>query len=112
VLKRSSGAYVYLPIARVVNLGSALDLLRKRGFWIVGAAGGSSESIYQFDWTRDLVLVLGNEQKGLSQAARKRCHQIVGIPSSGHGESLNVSVAAGVILSEIVRQRNRGAEIT
>jgi 23S rRNA (guanosine2251-2'-O)-methyltransferase len=73
----------------------------------VGAAGGSSESIYQFDWTRDLVLVLGNEQKGLSPAVRKRCHKVVGIPSSGHGDSLNVSVAAGVILSEIVRQRNK-----
>ncbi len=110
VIKRSSGAYVYLPVARVVNLGRALDLLRKREFWIVGAAGESSDSIYQFDWTRELVLVLGSEQKGLSPAARKRCHQVVSIPSSGHGESLNVSVAAGVILSEIVRQRNRGAE--
>ena len=110
VMKRSSGAYVYLPVARVVNLGRALDLLRKRDFWIIGAAGGSPESIYQFDWTRDLVLVLGNEQKGLSPAARKRCHQIVGIPQPGHGESLNVSVAAGVILSEIVRQRKGGPE--
>lgn len=110
VFKRSSGALVYLPVARVVNLGRALDLLRKREFWIVGAAGGSPESIYQFDWNRDLVLVLGNEQKGLSPAARKRCHQLVGISSPGYGESLNVSVAAGVILSEIVRQRKRGAE--
>jgi 23S rRNA (guanosine2251-2'-O)-methyltransferase len=107
VIKRSSGAYVYLPVARVVNLGRALDLLRRREFWIVGAAGGSPESIYQFDWNRDLVLVLGNEQKGLSPAARKRCHHFVGIPTSGYGESLNVSVAAGVILSEIVRQRKK-----
>jgi 23S rRNA (guanosine2251-2'-O)-methyltransferase len=106
VLKRSSGATVYLPVARVVNLGRALDLLEKKEFWIIGAAGESSESLYHFDWTRDLVLVLGNEQKGLSPAIRKRCHQLVGIPSPGHGESLNVSVAAGVILSEIVRQRN------
>lgn len=110
VLKRSSGGIMYLPVARVVNLGRALDLLRKREFWIVGASGESSESIYQFDWTRDLVLVLGSEQKGLSPAARKRCHQLVSIPSSGHGESLNVSVAAGAILSEIVRQRNSGAQ--
>ena len=105
VLKRSSGACAYLPITRVVNLRRALDLLEKKGFWIVGASGESSESVYQCDWNRDLVLILGNEQKGISRTVKKRCHQIVGIPSSGHMESLNVSVAAGVILSEIFRQR-------
>ena len=112
VLKRSSGAFTHIPVARVVNLGRALDDLRKNGFWIVGAAGESRESIYLFDFKRDLVIVLGNEQKGLSPAVRKRCHQLVGIPSMGHGESLNVGVAAGVILSEIVRQRNRDTENT
>jgi 23S rRNA (guanosine2251-2'-O)-methyltransferase len=105
VLKRSSGAYVHLPIARVVNLGRTLDLLKDKGFWIIGASGGSSESIYQFDWKRDLVLVLGNEQRGLSRSVRERCHQIVSIPTIGHVESLNVGVAGGVILSEIFRQR-------
>jgi 23S rRNA (guanosine2251-2'-O)-methyltransferase len=105
VLKRSSGACAYLPITRVVNLGRALDLLEKKGFWIVGASGESSESVYQCDWNRDLVLILGNEQKGISRTIQKRCHQVVGIPAPGHMESLNVSVAAGVILSEIFRQR-------
>ena len=105
VLKRSSGACAYLPVIRVVNLGRALDLLEKKGFWIVGASGESSESVYQCDWNRDLVLILGNEQKGLAPAIKKRCHEVVGIPSSGHMESLNVSVAAGVILSEVFRQR-------
>jgi 23S rRNA (guanosine2251-2'-O)-methyltransferase len=106
VLKRSSGACIYLPIARVVNMGRALDLLEKKGCWIIGASGESKESIYEFDWNRDLVLVLGNEQRGLSRSVRKRCHQEVSIPSLGHAESLNVSVASGVILSEIIRQRN------
>jgi 23S rRNA (guanosine2251-2'-O)-methyltransferase len=105
VLKRSSGACAYLPITRVVNLGRALDLLEKKGFWIVGASGESSESVYQCDWNRDVVLILGNEQKGMSRTVKKRCHQVVGIPAPGHMESLNVSVAAGVILSEIFRQR-------
>lgn len=105
VLKRSSGAYVHLPIARVVNLGRALDLLKSKGFWIIGASGESRESIYQFDWKRDLVLVFGSEQKGLTRTVRERCHQIVSIPTSGHVESLNVGVAGGVILSEIFRQR-------
>jgi 23S rRNA (guanosine2251-2'-O)-methyltransferase len=113
VFKRSSGAYAHLPIARVVNLGRALDLLKSKGFWIIGASGESPESIYQFDWKRDLILVLGNEHQGLSRTVRERCHQVVGIPKSGHVESLNVGVAGGVILSEIFRQRKapKGTDI-
>jgi 23S rRNA (guanosine2251-2'-O)-methyltransferase len=105
VLKRSSGAHLFLPISRVVNLGRALDLLNKGGFWTIGASGECDVSIYEFDWQRDLVLVLGNEQRGLSRSAKKRCHQIVGIPSGGQVESLNVAVACGAILSEVLRQR-------
>jgi 23S rRNA (guanosine2251-2'-O)-methyltransferase len=106
VIKRSSGACIYMPIARVVNLGRALDLLDGKGFWIIGTATEAPETIYQFDWNRDLVLVLGNEGRGLSHSVRKRCHQVVGIPSKGNMGSLNVSVAGGIFLSEIVRQRN------
>ncbi|MFC1533084.1 23S rRNA (guanosine(2251)-2'-O)-methyltransferase RlmB [Thermodesulfobacteriota bacterium] len=105
VMKRSSGAYVHLPVARVVNLGRALDTLKKRGVWIIGTAIDSPESIYQFDWGRDLVLVMGSEGKGLSRSIKSRCHQVVSIPSEGHLGALNVSVACGVILSEIVHQR-------
>ena len=105
VLKRSSGAYVQVPIARIVNLGRALDELEKSGFWIIGASGEGRQSIYDFDWNRDVVLILGNEQQGLSRSVRRRCHEVVGIPSSGHVESLNVAVACGVILSEILRRR-------
>lgn len=105
VLKRSVGASVYLPTTRVVNLGRVLDDFKKKGFWIIGAAGEGSESIYHFDWKRDVVLVLGSEDKGLSQAVRNRCDQLVCIPTSDRVESLNVSIAGGVILSEIARQR-------
>ena len=105
VLKRSAGSSVYLPVTRVVNLGRALDILDKKGFWIIGAAGEGPESIYGFDWKRDLVLILGSEGKGLSRSVRDRCHQLVSIPAAGHVESLNISMAGGVILSEIVRQR-------
>ena len=107
VMKRSSGSYIHLPITRVVNLGRQLDDLDKKGFWIIGAAGESAESIFRFDWQRDLVLVMGSEDKGLSPSIRKRCHQIVGIPAPGPLGALNVSVATGVILSEITRQRNQ-----
>ena len=105
VLKRSSGACAHLPVAVEVNLGRALDALDKEGFWIVGAAGEGAETIYAFDWCRDLVLVLGSEDRGLSRATRDRCHALVRIPRLGKVESLNVSVACGVFLSEIGRQR-------
>ncbi|MBW1805250.1 MAG: 23S rRNA (guanosine(2251)-2'-O)-methyltransferase RlmB [Deltaproteobacteria bacterium] len=106
VIKRSSGAYIHLPIARAVNLGRTLDILNERGFWIIGAEGESPDSIFQFDWDRDLVLIMGSEDKGLSHPVKKRCHQVVSIPSSGCLKSLNVSVAAGIILAEIFRQRS------
>jgi len=105
VFKRSSGAHFSLPIARVVNLGRSLDNLKKEGYWTIGASGNGTQSIYSFDWNRDLVLILGNEHKGLGANLEKKCHQVVQIPSPGKVESLNVSVAAGVILSEITRQR-------
>jgi 23S rRNA (guanosine2251-2'-O)-methyltransferase len=108
VLKRSAGSSVYLSVARIVNLGRTLDVLSKKGFWIIGAAGESAESIYRFDWKRNLVLVLGSEDKGLSRAVKDRCHQLVSIPATGHVDSLNVSIASGVILSEITRQRAYG----
>jgi 23S rRNA (guanosine2251-2'-O)-methyltransferase len=105
VRKRSSGAYAHLPITIVVNLGRTLDILTEKGFWIIGAAGEADESIYQFDWKRDAVLVLGREDKGLTLPVRKRCHQMVRIPAAGRLNSLNIAVAGGVILSEIVRQK-------
>jgi 23S rRNA (guanosine2251-2'-O)-methyltransferase len=105
VRKRSAGTYVHLPVSRVVNLGRALDVLDSKGFWIIGAAGEATETIYQFDWNRPLVLVVGSEERGLSRLVRRRCHQLVSVPSYGRVESLNLSVACGIILSEIVRQR-------
>lgn len=105
VRKRSSGAYLHLPVARVVNMGRALDMLKKKGFWIIGASGEAAESIYTFDWNRDLALILGNEKRGLGATSRKRCDQVVGIPGAGLVESLNVSVSGGIVLSEILRQR-------
>jgi len=104
-LKRASGAHSKLPVVRVTNLGRALDDLSEKGFWIIGTTGGAELSIYDFDWNRPLVLVLGNEQKGLSPSVLKRCHEQVRIPSPGGVESLNISVAGGVVLSEICRQR-------
>jgi 23S rRNA (guanosine2251-2'-O)-methyltransferase len=105
VHKRSAGGSAYLRVARATNLARALKQLDDEGLWIVGAAGDGKASIYEFDWNRDLALVVGSEGKGLSNVVRDRCHHLVSIPRLGHLNSLNVSVAAGIILSEIVRQR-------
>ena len=105
VIKRSSGGYAHVPVSLVVNLGRAIDMLNEEGFWIIGTSGTGRETIYEFDWRGDILLVLGNEEKGISQSILKRCHQTLQIPSSGNIDALNVSVAAGVILSEIMRQR-------
>jgi len=105
VAKRSAGASLLLPVARVVNMARALDDLDQEGFWIIGAAGDGRTDIYTFDWNRDTVLVVGREDRGLTQNARSRCHEIVAVPGSGRMESLNVAVAAGAVLSEISRQR-------
>jgi len=105
MLKRSAGAYARIPVAKVVNIGRTLELLAKKGLWVIGTSGDAPTSIYQFDWKRHTALVLGNEQKGLGMLTRKLCHEIVSIPSHGAIESLNVSVAAGIVLSEIARQR-------
>ena len=105
MIKRSSGAASLLPVSRVVNLRRSLAFLSERGFWIVGAAGESSQSIYKFDWKRNLVIVVGNEERGLSASVRKGCQVLVSIPRFGAMESLNVSVAAGVVLAEIRRQQ-------
>ncbi len=105
VHKRSAGGSAFLRVARVTNLARSLRQLDDQGFWIVGAAGEGKTNIYEFDWNRDLALVMGSEGKGLSNVVRDRCHHLVSIPRLGRLNSLNVSVAAGIILSEIVRQR-------
>lgn len=104
VLKRASGACAVLPVVQVVNLVRSLQQLKKLGYWVIGAAGESSLSIHDFDWRRSVVLVLGNEERGLSPGIRRCCDQLVAVPGSGLMESLNVSVAGGVILAEIRRQ--------
>jgi len=106
VLKRSAGACFYVPIVRVANISMALKRLSKEGLWIIGTSPEGRVSLYEFDWDRDLVLVLGNEQKGIGYSVSKVCHEIISIPIFGFVESLNVAVSAGIFLSEIVRSRH------
>ena len=106
VIKRSSGGYTHVPVSIVVNLGRAIDMLNEAGFWIIGTSGTGKETIYKFDWSGDILLIMGNEEKGISPSILKRCHQTLKIPSTGNIDALNVSVATGVLLSEITRQRD------
>jgi len=101
----SSGALEYLKVARVKNLARAMDDLRDRGIWLVGAEGGYKELWDDFDYKLPIGLVLGSEGKGLRPLIRKKCDKILSIPLLGRMTSLNVSAAASIFLYEVVRQR-------
>lgn len=105
VAKVASGAAETVPIYRVTNLARCLDQLKKSGLWIVGAAGNADSSVFDCDLTVPLALVLGGEGRGLRRLTREKCDFTVRIPMTGRVESLNVSVAAGVLLYETLRQR-------
>lgn len=107
VVKVASGATGTLPVFGVTNLARVLDALKKRGIWIYGAAGEADVSCYETDLSGPLALVLGSEGRGLRRLTRERCDGLIHIPMAGHVESLNVSVATGVLLFEAVRQRSQ-----
>jgi len=111
-LKAAAGAAAHIPVARVTNLASTLDMLRQAGIWIIGTAPEAATEVFKTDLDLDLALVMGGEEKGLRPIVRKRCDQMLSIPMKGDILSLNVSVAAGVILFEILRQRRFGGVST
>ncbi|MBD2162380.1 23S rRNA (guanosine(2251)-2'-O)-methyltransferase RlmB [Limnothrix sp. FACHB-708] len=105
VVKVAAGAIEHLNIARVGNLVQALETLKAAGFWIHGLAAEGSEPIDKVDLTGPIVLVIGAEGDGLSLLVQKTCDVLMSIPMSGHTPSLNASVAAGMALYEMSRQR-------
>lgn len=105
VAKAACGALARLPVVRVTNLSRAIDRLKQQGFWCIGLAGEAESSIYDLELSGALAVVMGSEGKGLRRLVRERCDQLARIPMPGRVESLNVSVATGVTLFEIVRQR-------
>jgi len=107
VYQVSAGAVEYLKIARVKNLARAMDDLKDKRIWLVGAEGGSKEYWYEFDYTQPVGLVFGSEGKGLRPLIKKKCDKILSIPLLGSLSSLNVASAASIFLFEIVRQRQR-----
>lgn len=104
VAKTSAGALNYTPVAKVANLGQTIDQLKKEGFWFVcGHMGG--DVMYRLNLKGPIGLVVGNEGDGVSRLVREKCDYIASIPMKGDIDSLNASVAAGILAYEIVRQR-------
>ncbi len=105
VRKTSAGASEVVPVLQVTNLARVLRSLKERGIWLAGTSDSAGEDIYQRDLTGPLALVMGSEGKGLRRLTAELCDFLVRIPMAGVIESLNVSVATGVCLYEIRRQR-------
>lgn len=104
VARTSAGALNYTPVAKVTNLARTIEELKKQGMWFVCADMGGTQ-MYDLDLKGSIGLVIGNEGEGVSKLVRKKCDFIASIPMHGDIDSLNASVAAGVLAYEIVRQR-------
>ncbi|HET7113529.1 MAG TPA: 23S rRNA (guanosine(2251)-2'-O)-methyltransferase RlmB [Pyrinomonadaceae bacterium] len=109
VAKVAAGALEYVPVARVTNLVRLIEQLKARNIWVVGAAGEARQSYVDWDWTLPAAIFVGSEGHGLHRLVREHCDTLVRIPVCGKLESLNVSVAAGVLLYEARRQRTLAA---
>jgi 23S rRNA (guanosine2251-2'-O)-methyltransferase len=104
--RAAAGAAETMPLLQVTNLARALDELKQAGLWIIGTAAEAEQDVFQADLRQPVALVLGGEGKGLRRLTQERCDLLVRIPMAGTVESLNVSVAAGICLFEVLRQRS------
>jgi 23S rRNA (guanosine2251-2'-O)-methyltransferase len=107
VAKSSAGAIEYMRVAKTSNLNRFIEELKSRDIWVVGTSADARMSYDEWDWTRPSALILGGEGSGLHRLVGENCDILVKIPMYGKIDSLNVSVAAGVILFEAQRQRRR-----
>jgi 23S rRNA (guanosine2251-2'-O)-methyltransferase len=106
VERASAGALAHLPVARVTNLVRAMEEMKEAGYWLVGLDERADKSYTEVDLKGPVGIVLGSEGEGLHELTRRRCDFLVSLPTGGPVRSLNVSVAAGVMLFEVVRQRS------
>jgi len=106
VERASAGALAHLPVARVKNLVRAMEEMKEAGYWLIGLDERADQKYTEADFSGQVGIVLGSEGEGLHELTRKRCDFLVSIPTSGPVRALNVSVAAGVVLFEGVRQRS------
>ena len=107
VAKTASGALAHVPVVRVGNVVAAIEELKGRGVWAVGVDAAGEKLWTDFDYTVPVALILGGEHRGVRRLVRERCDVLVRLPMLGRVSSLNVSVAAGVMLYEVVRQRQK-----
>ncbi|MBT9099384.1 23S rRNA (guanosine(2251)-2'-O)-methyltransferase RlmB [Methylovulum psychrotolerans] len=105
VCKVACGAAETVPVYQVTNLARTLRWLKDQGVWVMGAAGEATQTAYQADFTVPLALVVGAEEKGMRRLTREQCDVLVKLPMLGQVDSLNLSVATGVLLYEVIRQR-------
>lgn len=103
VIKASSGTAGSIPVAMEVNLSSAIEYLKGKGFWIYGADAVNGQNIHATNYRGHIAVVMGSEGKGIRPLIRKKCDYLLSIPMRGEIDSLNVSVAAGIILHEILK---------
>ncbi len=106
VIKASAGAIMNIPVAKVLSTSKTIDYLKNNGFWVVGTSPNAKEIYWSKNYDFPVVIIIGNEGKGVSPVLLKACDTLVQIPLYGKAESLNASVSAGVILFEIRRQRD------
>ncbi|OEH86374.1 23S rRNA (guanosine(2251)-2'-O)-methyltransferase RlmB [Desulfuribacillus stibiiarsenatis] len=107
VAKSSAGAVAHMPIIRVTNLAQSLEEMKARGFWVVGTDAKADKHYYDIQYNMPTVLIIGSEGKGMGPLLEKKCDYLTKIPMLGNVTSLNASVAAGIMLFEIVKQRLR-----
>ena len=105
VAKTSSGGMEHVAVISVSNINYALNSLKKEGVWVMGLAAEAERSLYDMPGAQAIALVVGNEEQGLRRLVRENCDQLIKIPMAGVMDSLNASVAGGIALFEIVRQR-------
>ena len=105
VRKVASGAAETMPVCQVTNLARAMETLKETGIWLAGAAGEAEDKLYNIDFKGPMAIVMGAEGAGLRRLTREKCDYLMNIPMAGEVSSLNVSVATGICLYEVVRQR-------
>lgn len=105
-MKTAAGAFAYLPVCQIGNIRQTLEYLKKKGFWVIGADMDGESLYYDANLKGPLVIVMGAEGKGVSPLTKKLCDFMVRIPMKGHISSLNVSVAASLLIYEAAKQRN------
>jgi 23S rRNA (guanosine2251-2'-O)-methyltransferase len=107
VSKTSAGATAYVPVAREANINNVIRTLKEKNVWVAGVEAGAEKCYTKANFTLPVALVIGSEGRGLADQVKKNCDFLVSIPMYGNVNSLNASVAAAVVMYEVVRQRNK-----